>query len=129
MGRKGLNKNSLINFDDFKDVVTDDVDCSLGVFSHSSKCEELYLNVFSVDDLFNIFTQIGLVGRLLKIGFDNDKVNYLKVDFDKLENYFSSKFYKDGVKRKTGQVKYILDYKSMMQKRDDLLKTKDICDL
>lgn len=86
-------KKKLFDFDDLKKTAVEEVECSLGSFTYVSRCEQLFLNIFSDREIFSIFAQTGLLEKLKALGFSNilididrndQKVHYLRVYYDRI---------------------------------------------
>lgn len=90
MGTRFLKKRrSLFSLGDMKYESLDDVECTLGAFSHSSTCEEKFLNIFSDVDMRRIFIKSGLMAKMNECGFDN-----IVIDINRdSENIFYLKAY------------------------------------
>jgi len=54
--------------------------CSLGAFTYSSECQNLFLNRFTIDELRRIIAEIGLEGYLASKGFSNLDITVTRND-------------------------------------------------
>jgi hypothetical protein len=86
-------RDSFFNFSGIRDEALNDVECTLGAFSHVSTCEEKFLNIFSDSDMYNLFQKAGLIERLTRLGFRR-----LLIDIERTnEQVFSLRLYHERI--------------------------------